>query len=149
MPTRSRTDVVTAYRHLYRHSLRAVQYSSPARHVLKDRIRRAFRRGDPEDFDQARVNNTLEFLSAAAISTSIEHHVVRNLMHTWFYEPDFLKEYRRYGKLRLMHRRAAANLFRIYRDIQAIKYRANTYDAFNHTIRMLNESMGMCLPAGD
>ncbi|KAF2102419.1 DUF1763-domain-containing protein [Rhizodiscina lignyota] len=136
----SSKDILTAYRNLYRQGLRAVQYSLPARITLRDRIRRAFRRGDPADFDQNRVNNTLVFLSAATVVAGVEHHVLRNLLLTWFYEPD--QSGTQLGN-------DIANLLHLSRDPQSINYRTNTYDSFNHTIRMLNESMELCLPTGD
>ncbi|KAG6013578.1 hypothetical protein E4U43_007218 [Claviceps pusilla] len=37
------TDIIHAYRHLYRNLLRAVQYAAPARYIARDQLRRAFR----------------------------------------------------------------------------------------------------------
>lgn len=33
------------------------------------------------------------------------------------------------------------------RTREELEIKTTTYDTFNHNIRMLNESMGMCLPA--
>jgi hypothetical protein len=124
-PTHS--ELIVAYRALYRSGLHAVQYSTPARYVFRDRLRRAFRVSPITDFEPHRVANTLEFLKGAAQSTGLEHHVLRNLLHTWYWE-------RNQWAMRA-------------RDIKtmdiALKMRA--YDHFYHTVRMLNESMGLCL----
>lgn len=93
MPTNH--EIVTAYRHLWRWALRGIQYSAPARFVLKARIRQAFRTGTPEDFNHAKIENTLEFLRGAATSTGVEHHVLRSLMLTWYWEKDFWSQFRR------------------------------------------------------
>ena len=123
----SKQDIIKAYRNLYRAGLRAVQYSSPARYTLRDRLRRAFRASPASDFDQQRILNTLEFLDGAAKTTGIEHHIVRSLLMVWFNESyQWRGRYRSFDKTEV-----------------ALKNRA--YDCFYHTLRMLNESMGMCI----
>jgi len=82
----SRHQILRAYRHIYQHGLRAVQYAQPARYILRDRLRRLFRDGDPANFDQQRINNTLEFLRGAALSKGLEHRIVKNLLFVWFHE---------------------------------------------------------------
>jgi hypothetical protein len=123
----SHQEIITAYRNLYRAGLHAVQYSAPARFVLRDRLRRAFRAAPITDFEPHRIANTLEFLRGAAQSTGLEHHVLRNLLHTWYWEPN------QWGQRVLDTKKG---------DI-VLKLRA--YDHFYHIIRMLNESMGLCL----
>jgi len=83
----SRQQILHAYRHLYRHGLRAVQFSGPARYTLRDRLRRAFRVGKLEDFDQKRIDSTLEFLRGATMNRGLEHRILKNLLLTWFHEP--------------------------------------------------------------
>ncbi len=79
----SQTEILHAYRHLYRGLLRAVQYSKPARFVARDHLRSTFRNRPYEAFDQARVNRTLEFLDGAAKVRGLEHKIVKNLLRVW------------------------------------------------------------------
>lgn len=123
----SRHVIRTAYRDLYKAGLRAVQYSSPARHTIRDRLRRAFRECPAEDFEPQRIANTLEFLEGARRSNGLEHQVLRNLLMVWYWEP-----------FQWMNRKD-------YKDIPNLVGRMRAYDGFHHTIRMLNETMGMCL----
>jgi len=104
-----------------------VQYSSPARYTIRDRLRRAFRECPVEDFEPQRVANTLEFLDGARKSNGLEHHVLRNLLMTWYWEP-----------YQWANRRD-------YKDIPDVVARMRAYDGFHHTVRMLNETMGLCL----
>jgi hypothetical protein len=75
--------IVHAYRHLYRHSLRAVQFSKPARYVIRDHLRYAFRKGRQEDFDPRKIANTLEFLHYATIENGLEHKILKNMATIW------------------------------------------------------------------
>lgn len=38
-------------------------------------------------------------------------------------------------------------LLNFYSTREELEMKTTTYDTFNHNIRMLNESMGMCIPA--
>ena len=80
------SEIVLAYRHLYRHGLRAVQFSKPARYTLRDRLRIAFRKGNPRDFDQRKIDNTIEFLRGATRETGLEHRIVKNMIFVWFHQ---------------------------------------------------------------
>lgn len=80
----SHEAIVRAYRHLYRHGLRAVQFSKPARYTLRDRLRLAFRKGERDDFAPTRVENTIEFLKYATRENGLEHKIVKNLLHVWW-----------------------------------------------------------------
>ena len=80
----SQAEVIQAYRNLYKHLLRAVQYSKPARFTARDHLRRSFRKSDPDDYDEARITRTLELLDSAATSKGLEHRMVKNLMHVWW-----------------------------------------------------------------
>ena len=96
MPPRSKTQVITAYRHLFKTALRAVQYSQPARFVVRDRLRDAFRNPSSpfssskaqsaaeEGFDAVKIARTLEFLDGAARVKGLEHRILKNLMHVWW-----------------------------------------------------------------
>lgn len=79
----SQQAIVHAYRHLYRHSLRAIQFSKPARYTLRDRIRLAFRKGSAADYEPQRIRNTLEFLQYATKESGLEHKILKNLMFVW------------------------------------------------------------------
>ena len=80
------SEVITAYRHLYQHGLRAVQYSAPARYTLRDRLRDAFRKREVSDFSTLRVANTIEFLKGATKEKGIEHKVIKTILFVWYYE---------------------------------------------------------------
>jgi hypothetical protein len=82
--TMSRQAILHAYRHLYRQSLRAVQFSKPARYTLRDRLRLAFRKGDTTDFVPTKIENTLEFLGYATRENGLEHKIVKNLLFVWW-----------------------------------------------------------------
>ena len=82
--TMSQQQVIHAYRHLYRHSLRAIHFSKPARYTLRDRLRLAFRRGSASDFEPQKVHNTLEFLQCATRENGLEHKIVKNLLFVWW-----------------------------------------------------------------
>jgi hypothetical protein len=80
----SQEAVINAYRHLYRHSLRAIHFSKPARYTLRDRIRLAFRKGPCTDYEPQKVQNTLEFLRYATRENGLEHKIVKNLLFVWW-----------------------------------------------------------------
>ncbi|CAA9964896.1 hypothetical protein PTMSG1_08255 [Pyrenophora teres f. maculata] len=128
----SQEAIVHAYRHLYRHSLRAVQFSKPARYTLRNRIRLAFRRGSATEFEPQKVQNTIEFFQYATKENGLEHKIVKNLLFVWWVQETG-------GRTRNYQSRTMT------RDELEIKTTA--YDTFNHNIRMLNESMGICLPS--
>ncbi|KAG6022190.1 hypothetical protein E4U41_002298 [Claviceps citrina] len=80
------TDIIHAYRHLYRSLLRAVQYASPARYIARDQLRRAFREGQQQQaapslrLNTEGVKRTVWFLEAAARERGLEHRIVKNLL---------------------------------------------------------------------
>ena len=82
----SSQEIVRSYRHLYRHALHAVQYSSPARFTVRDVLESTFRAGNAADFQPQRIKNTLEFLSCAAKETGLEHKILKSLLFTWWWE---------------------------------------------------------------
>ena len=75
--------ILHAYRHVYRRSLRAIQYASPARHTLRKLIDTEFRLGTKEDYDPDKIRNTLQFLEGAIESRGLEHRIVKGLLHVW------------------------------------------------------------------
>ncbi|KAM3419252.1 hypothetical protein BST61_g5190 [Cercospora zeina] len=58
----SRPQILLAYRHLYQHLLRAVQFAKPQRYVARDRLRNAFRSSERQQFNAKEIERTLEFL---------------------------------------------------------------------------------------
>lgn len=84
--TATAKEIVQSYRRLYRHGLQAVQYSSPARHTLKDRLEQAYRNGSAEDFNAQKIETTIEFLSNAAKERGIANRIVKNLLRVWWWE---------------------------------------------------------------
>ncbi|KAB5582374.1 mitochondrial carrier protein [Coniochaeta sp. 2T2.1] len=85
----SNQEIIHAYRHLLRASLRAVQFSLPARFVVQSQLRRAFRpkpssSSSPatadQKFDPEAVRRTIWFLNAAAAEKGLEHKIVKNLV---------------------------------------------------------------------
>lgn len=74
------SEIIHAYRTLLRSSLRAVQFSKPARYVVQRRVREAFEKGTPEAYDAEAVRRTVWFLKAAAEERGLEHKIVKNLV---------------------------------------------------------------------
>ncbi|KAL6885190.1 hypothetical protein HDV57DRAFT_516145 [Trichoderma longibrachiatum] len=77
-------DVTHAYRRLYRSLLQAVRYSAPARYVVRDQLRAAFRERGPakeeQKLDVEGVKRTVWFLEAAAKERGLEHKILKNLV---------------------------------------------------------------------
>ncbi|KAF2228752.1 DUF1763-domain-containing protein [Viridothelium virens] len=123
-------EITFAYRRLYQHGLRAVQYAKPQRFTLRNRLRQAFRKTSREEFDQARIDKTLEFLNGAAREKGLEHKILKNLLHVWWNQeqPAFPPPSNKYMW-------------------DELKLRRTSYDHFNHTLRLMNGSMGTCFPA--
>ncbi|CAI6332569.1 unnamed protein product [Periconia digitata] len=128
----SSQDIVHGYRHLYRHGLRAVQFSKPARYVLRDRLRLAFRKPTQKnEYNPQRIQNTIEFLQYATTHSGLEHKVLKNLLQVW--------------RCQALGGKAKPTGKTPIRD--ELRINSTAYDAFNHHIDLLNESMEMCIPA--
>ena len=81
-------DVLRLYRQLYRQSLRAVRYSTPARHVLRQQLNLAFRNGKSTNVNAPEIKNTLQFLENATKETGLEHQILKNVLHVcWWASP--------------------------------------------------------------
>lgn len=74
-----KADIRLWYRCLYRSALRAVQYSIPARFVVRDQLRAAFRT-DGAVLSKEVAQRTNWFLHAAAKERGLEHKVLKNLV---------------------------------------------------------------------
>jgi hypothetical protein len=95
----TRHEVLLAYRHLFKHALRACQFSKPARFVVRDRMRNAFRTSPVEEYDSRRIQRTLEFFRSAIEYKGIEHKLQKNLTHVWW-EREKLKRAPAYVRVR-------------------------------------------------
>ena len=82
----SNTQIVLAYRTLYRSALHAVQYSKPARYIVRDILGTAFRNSHPSEFNANEIRNTILFLENAARFKGLEHRVLKNLMHVRWWQ---------------------------------------------------------------
>ena len=125
----SNTEIINAYRALYRAGLRAIHYSKPARYVLRNTLREAFREEPISNFSARRVENTLQFLQRAEQDTGMEHKILRNLLKA------------RYWRQRRTTRRTMVN----QQTRLAAHVRKTVYAHFDHTVGMLNETLGLCL----
>ncbi|KXT12997.1 hypothetical protein AC579_3162 [Pseudocercospora musae] len=124
MVTASPAEIRLAYRHLYQGLLRAVQYSKPARYIVRDRLRAGFDEQSGNSFEPKRIANTLEFLDGAAKTRGLEHKILKNLVYVDWGE-------------------SKNRLYTLRKDI--LPLRINAYKNFYQTLDKLNESMEMCL----
>jgi hypothetical protein len=144
MPPHSKLEILHAYRHLLRTSLRAIQYSTPARHVLLSRLRLSFRSSPLADFEPARIANTVTFLEGAAKTTGMEHQILRNLLKVWYWEPVQWRD--RGGRDGgAVGRGASAGVGMGEKVVGEKMVKGGAYGGFYWNLRMLNESMGLCL----
>ncbi|KAF4770396.1 hypothetical protein N7455_007441 [Penicillium solitum] len=124
--------MVHAYRHLYRQGLKAIQYSTPGRHMLLKSLRQSYRSSPSEDFNPAKINNTLRFLERATEVAGMEHKILKNLLLARYWEQAHLvRESRVPRSLGLGH---VEN-----------QLRTSAFDHYNLTLDRLNESLGTCL----
>jgi hypothetical protein len=118
-----------AYRNLYRAALRATLYSSPARFIIRDRLRSAFRappNKQPYPFDPSRISRTLLFLRSAAESPNLERRVVRNLVRVWGERERLVGQQRR---------------TRLLKD--NVMFQEKAWDGFEESVRGLERSLGV------
>ena len=90
-------EIVRSYRRIYRHAMYAVQYASPAKYTLRILLENAYRTGNAADFNAQKFNNTITFLEGAAKEKGLEHRILKNLLHTWFWTVNNAKYTQRYG----------------------------------------------------
>ncbi|KAL4954572.1 hypothetical protein BDW69DRAFT_138608 [Aspergillus filifer] len=124
--------IVAAYRQLYRHGLKAVNYSTPARHVLLRTLRSSFRSSSAREFDSQRITNTVTFLHRAADISGVEHKIVKNLLMIRYWDQPGVKA----------HLRLIKGLALNQRDPNL---RKDARQQFDRTLMLLNESLGTCL----
>ncbi|PLN80883.1 DUF1763-domain-containing protein [Aspergillus taichungensis] len=125
-------QVIHAYRHLYRQGLKAVNYSTPARLVLLESLRKSFRTSYRQDYDPQKIENTVRFLQRASDVAGLEHKIVKNLMHVRYWNQPLLRK-----DLRLQKGLGI--------DQRSPSLRRDTIRQFNSMLVFLNESLGTCL----
>ena len=84
-PPATPTTLLHAYRHLLRAALRAVQFSKPARYVVRDQIREGFELSGTTTkvlapYDPERVRRTIWFLKAASQEAGLESRILKSLV---------------------------------------------------------------------
>ncbi|CAK7267378.1 hypothetical protein SEPCBS119000_002516 [Sporothrix epigloea] len=142
----SNAELVKAYRNLYRSALRAVQFSKPARYVVRDQLRAAFRgqrttltsaanNEGAQPFDPERIRRTVWFLNAAAASRGMEHRILSNLLKTAYW--------RRRRADSQQPQWAAIHNTKKKKPVD--KFQQQAYDHYDDTIKMLNDQMKLCL----
>lgn len=89
-------STIFCYRLLYRESLRAVQYAIPARYIVRSIINQEFRSRHAVDIDHGKIENTLVFLRNAANHRGTEHRILKNLLHTWWWQTQIPNGKKRY-----------------------------------------------------
>ncbi|EGR48780.1 uncharacterized protein TRIREDRAFT_43083, partial [Trichoderma reesei QM6a] len=129
-------EVTHAYRRLYRSLLQAVRYSAPARYVVRDQLRAAFRErsgaGAAAELDGEGVKRTVWFLEAAARERGLEHKILKNLVRVRLESGWGWRSWRK----------ADAN--DVARpDVKQLQQEGMRH--YNMTVAMLNKSMGLCL----
>ncbi|KAM0264676.1 hypothetical protein ACHAQJ_000501 [Trichoderma viride] len=127
----SRLDITQAYRRLYRGLLRAVKYSAPARYVVRDQLRAAFRERNAS-LDSEGVKRTVWFLEAAAKERGLEHKILKNLIRVRLDRAWGTKTWKR-----------ALNETKMKPDARHLQQ--NAMQHYDMTVAMLNKSMGLCL----
>ncbi|KAJ5936969.1 hypothetical protein N7466_003419 [Penicillium verhagenii] len=134
MTVPSHQPILHAYRSLYRGALKAIRYSTPARHVLRSTMRNAFRstHTPTSEFDPSKIANTLLFLERAADVRGLEHKIVKNLMLARYWEQPHIARDSRVLKV--------LGLGKV-----EDRFRKKAYEHYNLTLERLNESLGTCL----
>lgn len=145
-------QVIHAYRHLYRQGLKAINYSTPSRHVLLRNLRKSFRTSYRQDYDPQKIENTVRFLQRASDVAGMEHKIVKNLMIVRYWDQPLLrKDLRLYvPQLPGKHATGAKLTFCISLkglgvDQRSPSLRRDIIRQFNSTLVFLNESLGTCL----
>ena len=150
--THSSIEIIQAYRRLYREGLHAVQYASPARHILKCQLNQAFRESGAQDFDAQKIENTLLFLKCAAKEKGIEHRILKTLLHVRWHEMKPAKQRSGYVSRALgsCASHSVSSALNQGRQLtwkgQDRPFRDAALGHFKTTLKMFNQSMVTCLP---
>ncbi|KAF1814185.1 DUF1763-domain-containing protein [Eremomyces bilateralis CBS 781.70] len=125
-------QIIHAYRTLYRTGLRALKYHLHHRRALLTHLRHAFRTNPPSAFSPQKIANTVTFLRVAARRqpASVEYRVLVNLLNAGYHR-----------ERRLAKGKAMPVVGTVERGVRMHR----VYEGLDWEVRMLNESMGMCL----
>ncbi|KAL5600980.1 hypothetical protein BROUX41_005813 [Berkeleyomyces rouxiae] len=134
----SKTEILHAYRHMYRHLMRAVRNTKPQSQIGRTQLRAAFNpvpgtaeHGQP--FDAAGIKRTIWFLKAAEKEAGLEHRVLKNLLLAAGV------------RQRLMRVPWSVVLKKNPRAMESHKLVQHVYAHYDRTIEMLNKTMGLRL----
>jgi len=153
MSNATHLELIHSYRHMYRALLRGVQFSKPARYVARDQLREAYRNGKPANFDNAKIQRTLEFLDGAAKETGLEHKILKNLLLTrGYFTAKYVYPVSRqsfeltmYSARMQRHSRRPDKFYEQPSSLNAAKIQRTAFLHYDMTLAMLNDSMGLCL----
>lgn len=84
--TATTPHIFQSYRRLYRHALHAVKYAVPARYVVRDELRRAYRSGSAADFNREKMDETIAFLQSATEENNCAHKILKSLIESWWWQ---------------------------------------------------------------
>ncbi|KAK2032201.1 DUF1763-domain-containing protein [Colletotrichum zoysiae] len=136
MSSKHHVEKIRAYRHIYRELLRAVQFASPYRYVVRDQLRAAFREKEAS-WDKEEYKRTLWFLQAAAREAGLEHKILKNLIRV-------AHERKQAASWRASYRKAEdMKGKKLYHEGKQIT--STAFDHYNLTVAMLNKTMGIRL----
>ncbi|KAJ4316859.1 hypothetical protein N0V84_007651 [Fusarium piperis] len=123
----SKLDTIHAYRRLYRCLLKAVQHTIPARFVVRDQLRSAFREPGAK-YDAKGIQRTIWFLEAAAKEKGMEHRILKNL-------------------IKVQLRRGYHSSWQAMRGERSPMgiVKMTAYQHYDMTVAMLNKTMGLLL----
>jgi hypothetical protein len=138
--------ILHAYRHLYRNALRATHHSSPAKHVIRETIRTAFRTESAAHFNPQRVKNTEDFLKRAERDTGMEHRILKNLLHVRYWQHHAKRDNRLYVRMqeRIKWEADDDNRINLQTDM-ASQIRKENWAQYDATLALFNNSLDLCL----
>ncbi|KTW26737.1 hypothetical protein T552_02741 [Pneumocystis carinii B80] len=138
-------EVRTLYRQFLRIGRQAVCDSIPAKYIIRDKIRAAFRVLPPPT---ERINNTLQFLVRASKRKGLEHAILKNLCYLDKSKNLYIKRY--FNKSSIYSRRTSFHIYRRRKPLSTMKEEEKflykrIYDEPDLAIYMINETCGLCL----
>lgn len=126
------STIIPAYRHLFRTSLQAVRFSTPARYQVRSILRDSFRNSPASAFNPRRIGNTIAFLEQAREHNGYEHKILRNICHIRYWRDNHKEKQKPMGAMKTNT------------DV-AVDLRKNLPDQYDATLTVFNETMDLCL----
>ncbi|KAG4303463.1 hypothetical protein PCK1_000427 [Pneumocystis canis] len=123
----NQAEVRALYRQFWRVGHQAVRHAIPAKYIIHDKIREAFRASCPS---VEKINNTLEFLINAGERKGLEYAILKNLCRLHHSK-----------KLYIKRRKKPLSSFKA----EELSLYEKVYDECNLTLHMLNETCVLCL----